>query len=214
MTSAGIGGDSPSLRVVPASSVPFADVEAVFGTRGDPAGCWCQWYKIPGPEWRSVGVDGLRERLAAQLEQGERDTRHGDGAAAGPGLLAYLGDTPVGWCAVEPRPNLPRLRASRIVSHGTRHPDLDDDGIWAVTCFVVPRAHRRKGVGTALARAAVDYAKSAGARALEAYAIDATTGKKSAADLFHGAVSMFESAGFSEVARTSPARAVMQVEFR
>ena len=36
-----------ALRVIPAQDAPFADVEAVFGTKGDPAHCWCQWYKIP-----------------------------------------------------------------------------------------------------------------------------------------------------------------------
>ncbi|QAY74265.1 GNAT family N-acetyltransferase [Agromyces protaetiae] len=211
MTSAGIETGSPVLRVVSAADVPFADVAAVFGTRGDAAGCWCQWYKIPGSDWRSVGVDSLRDRLASQLAEGGRAAQ--SGREQGPGLLAYLGDTPVGWCAVEPRPGLPRLRGSRIVTTGTRHPDLDDAAIWAVTCFVVPRAHRRKGVGSALARAAVEYAREGGARALEAYAVDATTGTKRAADLFHGAISMFEAAGFTEVARTSPTRAVMQIEF-
>ena len=44
----------------------------------------------------------------------------------GPGLLAYDGDTPVGWCAVEPRPNLVRLPHSRIVAGGTPDPDFDD----------------------------------------------------------------------------------------
>src|SRR4051794_3545058 len=87
---------SAELRVVPARDAPFADVEAVFGTKGDPAHCWCQWYKIPGSDWRSVGDGARRERLAAQLAA----------PGTGPGLLAYDGDTPVGWCAVEPRADL------------------------------------------------------------------------------------------------------------
>jgi len=133
------------LRVVPAQEAPFADIEAVFGTKGDPAHCWCQWYKIPGSNWRSVGDDALRGRLEAQLATSD----------TGPGLLAYDGDTPVGWCAVEPRANLVRLPHSRIVAGGTPDPDFDDPGIWAVSCFVVPRAYRKRGVGGALAGAAV-----------------------------------------------------------
>src|SRR5918995_5339181 len=123
------------LRIVPAQDAPFADVEAVFGTRGDPAHCWCQWYKIPGSDWRGIGDDALRDRLEAQLEA----------SGAGPGLLAYDGDTPVGWCAVEPRPALVRLPHSRIIADGTPDPDFSDPDIWAVTCFVVPRAHRKRG---------------------------------------------------------------------
>lgn len=193
------------LRVVPANDVPFADVEAVFGTRGDPAHCWCQWYKIPGSDWRSIGDEALRDRLKAQLASSDH----------GPGLLAYDGDDPAGWCAVEPRPNLVRLPRSRIVAGGTPDPDFADEGIWAVTCFVVPRAYRKRGVGGALAEAAVAYAREHGARVLEAYAIDPIARPKvPAAELFHGTVGMFERAGFTEVARPKPDRAIMQLRLR
>ncbi len=198
-------GSTGELRVVPANAAPFADVEAVFGTRGDPAHCWCQWYKIPGSDWRSVGDEALRDRLASQLESSE----------AGPGLLAYDGDTPVGWCAVEPRPNLVRLPHSRIVAGGTPDPDFTDASIWAVTCFVVPRAQRRRGVGRMLAEAAVEYAREHGARILEAYAVDPTARSGApAAELFPGTVTMFENAGFSEVARPKAHRVIMQLVLR
>lgn len=189
------------LRVVPAQEAPFADVEAVFGTRGDPAHCWCQWYKIPGPDWRGIGDEALRDRLAAQLAAPD----------SGPGLLAYEGDTPVGWCAVEPRSNLVRVPRTRIITGGTQHPDFDDPSIWAVTCFVIPRAHRRKGVARALAAAAVEFARDHGARVLEGYAVDVSARPGApAADLFHGTMSMFEKAGFVEVARPRPDRVVME----
>ena len=171
----------------------------MFGTKGDPAGCWCQWYKIRGAEWRSATREELRDRLAAQLAPGP-----------GPGLLAYDGDTPVGWCAVEPRPrssgcrsapgrlSLPRRRfrrRRRLVGVVLRDPAR------------VPSSRRRG----ALAEAAVDYARQHGARVLEAYAVDpAARTKPPAAELFPGTVSMFLAAGFGEVARPKPHRAVMQ----
>ena len=193
------------LRIVPAGEAAFADVEAVFGTKGDPAHCWCQWYKIPGSDWRSVGDEALHDRLEAQVAAG----------VDGPGLLAYDDDIPVGWCAVEPRANLVRLAHSRIVADGTPDPDFADPGIWAVTCFVVPRAHRRKGVGRALAEAAVAFAREHGARILESYAVDPSERAKTpAADLFHGTVTMFENAGFTEVARPKADRAIMQRRLR
>lgn len=191
------------LRVSPASEVPFADVEAVFGTRGDPAHCWCQWYKIPGSDWRRFGDEGLHDRLQDQL--------HASGI--GRGLIAYDGETPVGWCAVEPRSDLPRLSRSTIVKGGTAHPDFDDAAVWAVSCFVVPRNHRGRGVARALAEAAVDFARAGGALVVEAYAVDPKIRAKVSADaLFHGTVSMFTHAGFTEVARPRPDRAIMQVE--
>ena len=192
-----------ALRIIPAAEAPFADVESVFGTRGDPAGCWCQWYKLGRADFRSEGRDGLRERLAAQLAE----------PGPGPGLLAYDGETPVGWCAVEPRPALPRLAQSPI---GSASPDGDfgDADVWSVSCFVIPRAFRRRGVAGALARAAADYARDHGARVLEAYAVDpsARETKPPAADLFPGTVSMYLAAGFHEVARPKPHRAVMQLD--
>lgn len=191
------------FRVVPAGEAPLADVDTVFGTRGDPAHCWCQWYKIPGRDWRDVGDDALHERLTEQLHE----------PGPGPGLLAYDGETPVGWCAIEPRSALIRLRQSRLVTGGTTHPDLADDGVWALSCFVVPRDHRGRGVAGALARAAVEYAARNGARAVEGYPVDvAARPRASAAELFHGTVSMFSAAGFREVARPSPARVVMQID--
>ncbi|MFF2389901.1 GNAT family N-acetyltransferase [Agromyces sp. NPDC058104] len=189
------------LRVVSAADAPFADVEAVFGTKGDPAHCWCQWYKIPGRDWRGIGDEALRDRLHEQIDAPE----------SGPGLLAYDGDVPVGWCAVEPRANLTRLQQSRLVTGSTPNPDLSDPGVWAVSCFVVPRAYRKRGVGKALAEAAVEFARANGARLVEGYAIDPTAHPKiPAADLFHGTVSMFVGAGFSEVARPNADRAIMQ----
>lgn len=195
--------ESRPLRIVPAAQAPFADVEAVFGTRGDPAHCWCQWYKIPGKNWRSVGDEALHDRLAEQLAA----------PGAGPGLLAYDGATPVGWCAIEPRGAYPRLSHSTI-ARATPDADFDDPAVWAVTCFVVPRAYRKRGVGRALAEAAVDFAREHGARVVEAYAIDhlARPGIP-AAELFHGTVTMFLNAGFTEVARPKADRVVMQVRF-
>ncbi|KQM83803.1 GNAT family N-acetyltransferase [Agromyces sp. Leaf222] len=193
----------PALRVVPVQQVPFADVEAVFGTKGDAAHCWCQWYKLPRSEWTMNDAE-----LAQLLERQVRDAEHG------PGLIAYDGETPVGWCAVEPRSALPGLPRKRLVAEGSPDLDFDDASIWAVTCFVVPRAHRKRGVGGALAEAAVAFAREHGARVVEAYAIDPSARSKvPAADLFPGTVGMFERAGFREVARPTPNRAVMQARF-
>jgi ribosomal protein S18 acetylase RimI-like enzyme len=190
------------LRFSPISQTPWGDVARVFGTRGDPAGCWCQYFKVTNTEWNSLP----REELEAML----RDQATGD--TTGPGLIAYADGEPARWVAVEPRTRTPRIFNSRISMAGRREPD-DDQTVWAITCLVVPVGHRRQGIGTALVTEAVALARSAGARVIEGYPVDtAAAGKVSSADLYHGTVAMFAQAGFDVVARPTQRRAVVRLE--
>lgn len=191
------------LRIVSVDEVPWEDVERVFGTRGDPATCWCQFFKRPGGDW-NADVDGCRTDLAHQVAESDPP----------PGVIAYLGDEAVGWCAVEPRTNYSRLLASRVVE-GSDEP-LDDASVWAVTCFVVRVGYRRRGVGAALLAGARDQAARLGARVIEGYPMDvaeiAGSGRRvSSADLYHGTLSQFLAAGFEVVSRPSPRRAVVHI---
>ena len=60
------------------------------------------------------------------------------------------------------------LRNNRVPWDG-RSEDKSDESVWAVTCFVARVGIRRRGIGSALARAAVDFARERGARAREGY---------------------------------------------
>ena len=56
---------------------------------------------------------------------------------------------------------------------------------------------RRRGVSRALARAAVDFARERGARALEGYPMITEKGKEITwGELYRGSRSIFEAAGF------------------
>jgi GNAT superfamily N-acetyltransferase len=111
----------------------------------------------------------------------------------------------MGWVAMEPRPAY-----RRIVNHGIGGEDASDDGVWVVSCFVVRVGHRRKGAAHGLLEAAVAHARAHGARVVEAFPIIPGPGVSSA-DLYHGPVSVFESAGFEVVARPSDRRAVVRL---
>lgn len=59
--------------------------------------------------------------------------------------------------------------------------------------------------------AAVAHARGHGARVIEGYPIDTDRGKTTSNELFHGALSTFLHAGFTEVARPKPARPIVSL---
>ncbi len=69
---------------------------------------------------------------------------------------------------------------------------------------------RRRGVGRALAVAAVEHARTQGARAVEAYPI--TTKDVISEELHVGTVGMFAGAGLVEVSAPTVRRVVMRVD--
>ena len=86
---------------------------------------------------------------------------------------------------------------------------VDDKRVWSVVCFVVPAEHRGQGVARALLRAAVAYAKKQGAKLVEAYPVDKPGRSKDDA-MWFGAKSMYDKAGFQEVARRKPHRPIVR----
>jgi GNAT superfamily N-acetyltransferase len=200
-------GTALPVTIVPANEASCEDLQAVFGTRGDPSRCHCQRFKMsPGESWASVGADELAFRLRQQTDCGhpESDTTSG--------LVAYLDGEPVGWCAVEPRTAYPRLLRNNRVPWDGRTEVKGDDSVWAVTCFVTRTGFRRRGVSRALAREAVDFARQRGARALEGYPM--LTKDVLLGELHVGTRGTFEAAGFSEVSRPTVRRVVMRIDFQ
>ncbi len=115
--------------------------------------------------------------------------------------------------AVDRRADYPRLHRSPTVWRG-RQEDKADDSVWAVTCLVTRRGYRKRGITYALAAATVGYARSRGARALEAYPMIVPPGKDITwGELHVGSHRVFAAAGFAEVSRPSVRRAVMRVDF-
>jgi GNAT superfamily N-acetyltransferase len=198
-----------NVTIVPANEASCTDLRAVFGTRGAAATCQCQRYKLrPREAFRKFPVEERARRLRAQTNCGHADSETTSG------LVAYLDGEPVGWCAVEPRPAFTGLvRNNRVPCEG-RTQDKADDSVWAVTCVFARAGFRGRGVAYALAKAAVDFARERGARALEAYPLITQPDQRIAWDEIHvGSRSIFEKAGLAEVHRPTLRRVVMRVEF-
>lgn len=198
-----------AISIVPANEARWRDLEAIFGARGEGFICQCQRYKLqPREAFKSHPVAVRAERLRRQTNCGRPK------AGATSGLVAYRDGEPAGWCAVEPRTAYAGLlRVYRVPWQG-RDEDKADDTIWAVTCFFTRAGYRRQGISRALARAAVDFARTRGARALEGYPMIVPRGQDIPwGELHVGSRSIFVAAGFSEVARPTPRRAVMRIDF-
>ena len=171
----------------------FADL---FGEKGACAGCWCMFWRIPRKQFDSNKSADNKRLMKALVRKGSM-----------PGMIAFDGKTPVGWCAFAPRTDYTRLANSRILK------PVDEAEVWSVSCFFIDRDYREKGVATALLKAAAKEAKKMGAGTLEGYPVEPKEGKRyPPAFAWHGVPAIFESAGFREVARRSPTRPIMRLE--
>jgi GNAT superfamily N-acetyltransferase len=170
-------------------------LEDLFGKSGASNGCWCMYWRLGGA-YRDTPLGENKEALRTIVKHGSP-----------PGLLAFDGDLPVGWCQLTPRDALPWL------DHMWWFQRVDDVPVWSISCFFVRRAYRGQGIMTQLIAAAVKTAKRARACALEAYPID-TSVPKSSSNIFVGTVSAFERAGFKVVARRAAARPIMRHDLK
>jgi len=181
------------LSIHPLTPDRWADFETLFGPRGAIGGCWCMWWRQTRSEYDRLKGEGNRQAMRAIVASGEI-----------PGLLAYADGRPVAWCSVAPRTAFPSLDRSRVLQR------VDDQPVWSIVCFFMARGYRRQGLSLRLIQAAVEYARSQGARIVEAYPIEPK--KDSAPDIyaFTGMASTFRKAGFVEVLRRSETRPIMR----
>ena len=181
------------LAVHPLTPERWNDLVTLFGPRGAYGGCWCMYFRRPRSEWSAGCGEGNKAAFRRIVRRGDE-----------PGLLAYDGETPVGWCALAPREEYGGLARSRTLK------PVDDQPVWSITCFYVARSHRRRGVTVALLEAGATYVAGRGGRWLEGYPAEPASGAWPDAYAYHGTVSAFRQAGFTEVARPSKSRAIMR----
>jgi GNAT superfamily N-acetyltransferase len=165
----------------------WRDFSELMNSRWDTRHCWCMALRI---------TTNYRTRTAATNRRAFKKVV--DTAKAPPGVLAYVGGVPAGWCAVAPRNEYSRLARSRATA------PLDDQPVWSIVCFFVRGGMRRKGLSRILLSAAVDLATQHGAKLVEGYPVDG------GGDPFHGVASVFRGAGFKEVARRTHNRPFMR----
>ena len=122
-----------------------------------------------------------------------------------PGLIGYRGKVPVGWVSIGPREEYPVLQRSPVMK------PVDGRPVWSIICYVVPSEYRGQGVARELLEGAVAYAQKRGATLVEAYPLDKPARSKDDA-VWAGTKSMYDKAGFKEVARRKPHRPVVRIK--
>ena len=192
--------DAPAITTRPLGSGDWPLIERLFGANGACGGCWCMWWRVPmgGKTWDAA--KGKPNRLAfKRLVESVRAS----------GVLALEGDGPVGWCAIGPRGDFPRVDRSKALRREW------DDGTWSLNCLYVPARQRGRGVATALVAAAIAHARASGASEIEAYPQIVAPGQRQAgAFVWTGVPSLFEARGFEPVTDQVRGRALYLLRLR
>jgi GNAT superfamily N-acetyltransferase len=157
------------------------------------------WWRISRKQFREQQGDDNRQAMQAIVQQAVVS------GAEAPGILAYVEGQPAGWCSVAPREQFASLNRSPVLRA------IDDRPVWSLVCLFVGKPFRRQGLSLALIRAACAHAVARGARIVEAYpTVPRGVGRLPPVSSFMGLPAVYEQAGFVEVARPSPSRAIMR----
>jgi ribosomal protein S18 acetylase RimI-like enzyme len=190
-----------SFTTQPLSAKTWPDFEAVFNAPGCSIarGCWCMCYrKTGGSQWGEVDWAKLKAKNRA-------DIKALADAGAQVGLVGYLDGVPAGWISFGPREDFAKLARSPVMR------PVDDLPVWSIICFVVPSKFRGQGVAKKLLAEAIAFCKKHKVKLVEAYPVDKP--KRTAdSNMWFGSKSMFDAAGFEEVARRKPERPIVRLK--
>lgn len=167
--------------------------EAVMGEKGGCGGCWCMLWRLPKKDMDTGMGDGNRSAMKTLFDSGHV-----------PGLIAWHADEAVGWVQVDERSTFPRLETSRVLK------PLDDQPVWSISCFLVNKRFRKRGLSVKLLEAACHFARDRGATILEGYPVDSPKKSYPAVYAWTGFAGAFRDAGFEEIARRSKTRPIMR----
>ena len=177
---------SAKLRCVEIEPAHWPAIEALFGDSGACGGCWCMWWRVPrgGALWEKTKGAPARRAFRRLVAAGEAK-----------GMLAFAGDEPVGWCAIGPRSDFPRVERVRALA------GAGADGVWSINCFFIARGWRGRGAARALLAAAVRACARHGASVVEGYPVKPSPGGRPqpGAFVWTGPLNIFEERGFRAV---------------
>ncbi len=192
---------STRLEIHPLTPERWPDLVRLFNAPGGSQvrGCWCMFYRRSG---RTEVPDGV-----SRPEHAKCSLKALVDAGTVPGLIGYRDGEPVGWLSLGPREDYARLERSPVMK------PVDARPVWSVVCFYTAKQMRGQHVAEAMLAGGIDYARSCGARLIEAYPVDRE--QRSADDaMWFGGRAMYDRVGFVEIARRKQTRPVMRKVLR
>ncbi|MFI5219915.1 MAG: GNAT family N-acetyltransferase [Bacteroidia bacterium] len=181
------------LKIFPLDKSRWNDLEKLFGERGACGGCWCMTWRLKSSDYEKMKGKKNKNTFRKIVYAGEPA-----------GVIGYLNNLPVSWCAVAPREKFIRLENSRVLKR------VDEKRVWSVTCFFIDKRYRRKGLLVEMLKGVIDYCKTQKAKIVEAYPVEPKKNPMPDVFAWTGIVPAFIKAGFKEAARHSPTRPIMR----
>jgi GNAT superfamily N-acetyltransferase len=188
-----------NTTIAPLTPQRWADFEDLFGKQGACYGCWCTHFRLTPAERRASDKERNKDHIKARIEAGPP-----------PGLLAFEDGKAVGWMQIGPRADVPEWNNPGRGSAPVDPADVDDQRVWAISCFFIRVKVRGRGVSHRLVEGGIAFARDNGARLLEACPIDLSRDSRSIG-LFVGSSRVFEKAGFERLVERKPGRPLMRL---
>ena len=111
---------------------------------------------------------------------------------------------------IGPRADVPEWNNKGRGSAPVDATDADDPAVWAISCFFIRTKARGQGLTHRLVAGGIDFARSSGARMIEACPIDLSRDSRSVG-LFVGSSRVFEQAGFQRLVERKAGRPLMRL---
>lgn len=210
-----MSSEVPAYTTKELSRKTWPDFERLFSQGNGWDFCWCMHFQrarsLPKDQWLKTRTERGARNRRQKKELVDRGRAHG--------ILVYANGEPIGWCQYGPREELPRIDNSHNYQGLARRSRAK---LWRITCFVVDKKYRKRGVATAALKAALEAIKSKGGGVVEAYPIipwdelcrgrirrcghPPAFGNQST----HGTMSMFKKQGFKTVGPFGNSNVVMR----
>ena len=188
-----------STTIVPLAPELWPDFEDLFGKQGACYGCWCTHFRLAPAARRESSRERNKDHIKARIEAGPP-----------PGLLALEDGKAVGWMQIGPRADVPEWNNKGRGSAPIDPADASDPAVWAISCFFIRAKARGRGITHRLVEGGIDFARSNGARLVEACPIDLSRDSRSIG-LFVGSSGVFEKAGFERLVERKAGRPLMRL---